>query len=487
MSRAFLVWSFIFVSSLLSNSCIKKDLYKGDKDGIPVAENSTPIYKPFIYPWGEEIVGPEAEITLLLADLPAETLSDISLSIPPLKYNKTLLFMLTQDDCKQAAFCKTWAAINGRPITWTGADRNYYYDIEQFEAGDLPPDVFSFEKTLGSTDGHGNEVRFHFTTTLAPEWDFMSANVNVHPGFKDHYFRFYMQSGLRWNNVREMLNYGTGIAFHDVKANDVSNVDELISHIQISQNIVLDSLNGRGIKFMAEPNGNKNYITAAQQHNDIQTITAQTGGLQLIPYRVDSDLTGKVVERVFAASPEVKRIVRDQMDADLHDRKAVYVGLHETDNDFAHLLLWLNEQYGKDGIDSLWFPSQEEYYEYMYYRKHCQLDLIKENNTLKIKIKFPEEKYFYYPSLTLNLPGLSLENVKSVSSNGTVTGLSYGAYKEGVSINLDCRKHLYQQASYYVDKYLSKRNIINLRDANYFVNMLKDSSQKKALVEKITN
>lgn len=175
------------------------------------------------------------------------------------------------------------------------------------------------------------------------------------------------------------------------------------------------------------------------------------------------------------------------MDADLHDRKAVYVGLHETDNDFAHLLLWLNEQYGKDGIDSLWLPSQEEYYEYMYYRKHCQLDLIKENNTLKIKIKFPEEKYFYYPSLTLNLPGLSLENVKSVSSNDTVTGLSYGAYKEGVSINLDCRKHLYQQASYYVDKYLSKRNIINLQDANYFVNMLKDSSQKKALVEKITN
>ena len=482
--------TLFFICILLSFSCVKKDLYRGDDkngNGSAVEEDPVEIYSSFIYPWAEEVVGPEAEIIISLEDIPAESLADISLSVPPLKYNKSLLFMVTQDDCKQSAFCKTWAAINGRPITWTGSDRNYYYDIEQLEAEDLPPDIFSFGKTLGSTDGHGNEVRFHFTTTLAPEWDFMSADVNVQPGFNTHYSRFYMKSGLRWNNVREMLNYGTGIAFHDVKANDISNVDELISHIQISQNIVLDSLNGRGIKFMAEPNGNKNYITAAQQHNDIQTITAQTGGLQLIPYRVDSDLTGKVVERVFAASREVKRMVTDQMDAGLHDRKAVYVGLHETDNDFAHLLLWLNEQYGKDGIDSLWFPSQEEYYEYMYYRKHCQLDLIKENNTLKIKIKFPEEKYFYYPSLTLNLPGLSLENVKSVSSNGTVTGLSYGAYKEGVSINLDCRKHLYQQASYYVDKYLSKRNIINLRDANYFVNMLKDSSQKKALVEKITN
>ncbi|MBD1432770.1 hypothetical protein H8B06_08045 [Sphingobacterium sp. DN00404] len=475
--------------TLLYCSCIKKDLYKDtDNDNTPITEEK-PIdtYRSFSYPWAEEITGPEAEITIAVDGLDPATLNDLSLSIPPLKYNKSLLFMLTQDDCKQSAFCKTWAAINGRPITSTGSDRNYYYDIEQLEADDLPPNTFALGKTLGSMDGHGKEVRFHFTTTLAPEWDFMSAAVDVNRGFDAHYFRFYMKSGLRWNNVREMLNYGTGIAFHDVKADDVSNVSELVSHLMISQDIVLDSLDGRGIKFMAEPNGNKNYLAAAQQYEDIQTLTAQAGGLQLIPYRIDSDLTGTVVERVFATTSEVKQMVINQMYAKLNDRKAVYVGLHETDNDFVQLLLWLNEQYGKDGMDSLWFPSQEEYYEYNYYRHHCDIKMVKNEGIIKINIKFPEEKHFYYPSLTLNLSGLPLENILSVTSNSSVTGLSYGTYKDGVSINFDCRKYLYDQANYYVDKYLSTRNINNLRDANYFVNMLKDTPQKDVLLEKIAN
>lgn len=477
---------FLAIFVVLFCSCIKKDLYKGE-DNDQLTEDPIEIYSSFSYPWVNEVKGPEAEITLYIDGLNTESLNTISLSIPPLKFNKSLLFMLTQDDCKHAAFCKTWAAINGRPVTWTGGERNYYYDIEQFEAGDLPPDTFSLGKTLGSTDGHGNEVRFHFTTTLAPEWDFMSADVLVIPGFNDHYSRFYMKSGLRWNNVREMINYGTGIAFHDVDADDVSNVSDLLSHFQISQNIVLDSLYGRGMKFLAEPNGNKTYITAAQQYDDIKTITAQTGGFKLVPFQVNSDLKDIVLERIFAETPEVKNLVTSQMQTDPAYREAVYVGWHETDNDFVQFMLWLNENYGKDGLDALWFPSHEEYYEYNYYRHHCQTEISKNDGSIKIKIKFPNEKYFYYPSLTLNIAGLPLENVTSVSSNDVVTGLSYGAYKNGVSINLDCRKYLYDQANYYVNKYLSKRNTTNLRDASYFVNMLKDSPQKNELMEKIAN
>ncbi|WP_367329707.1 hypothetical protein [Sphingobacterium multivorum] len=56
--------------------------------------------------------------------------------------------------------------------------KEYYYDIERLEADDLPPNSYTLGKTLGSTDGFGNEVLFHFTTTLAPEWDFMDAQTN---------------------------------------------------------------------------------------------------------------------------------------------------------------------------------------------------------------------------------------------------------------------------------------------------------------------
>src|SRR5699024_1885108 len=109
--------------------------------------------------------------------------------IPVLKYNKSWLFMLTQDDCKHAAYSTTWAAINGKPLSY-----NYYYNAEQLAAGDLPSDIFYFKKTLGSTDGTGKEIRFAFTTTLAPEWEWMDTKTDVNKGFTKNYARFDMKS-----------------------------------------------------------------------------------------------------------------------------------------------------------------------------------------------------------------------------------------------------------------------------------------------------
>ena len=74
---------------------------------------------------------------------------DINVEIPHLKYNKTWMLMLTQDDCMQAAFCRTWAAINGKPIsssipypTPTPTDQNMkhqlYFDIKHLQKRDLP-------------------------------------------------------------------------------------------------------------------------------------------------------------------------------------------------------------------------------------------------------------------------------------------------------------------------------------------------------------
>lgn len=77
-------------------------------------------------------------------------------------------------------FCRTWAAINGKPIsssipypTPTPTDQNMkhqlYFDIKHLQKGDLPPTIISANQSLGCTDGAGNEVRFAITTTLAPE------------------------------------------------------------------------------------------------------------------------------------------------------------------------------------------------------------------------------------------------------------------------------------------------------------------------------
>lgn len=472
----------------LLSSCLKKELYTGGKndDGKEVSPTDNDGNKNrYIYPFGEEKMGREAEIII-------ELQSDHSIpenpivSIPPLKYNKSLLFMLTQDDCKQSAFSMTWAAINGKPIDRSDIKRKYYYDIEHLEADDLSPNSYLLGKTLGSTDGFGHEVRFHFTSTLAPEWEFMDAPTNVRKGFTENYFRFYMKSGLRWNNVIELVNDGNAIAFHDLNTAAVNNVDSLIKHFDLAQQITKKKLNGRNIKFLAEPNGNKTYLQAALGYPEIQTMTAQTGADKLIPYQVNSSLNQKTLARVFVNhAAEVEKLVNDAVAKDVTQREAVHIGVHETDHDWAQFLLWLNNTYGKDGKDILWFPSQEEYYEYNYNRQYSVINSRIEGNKLSIKVKFPAQADFYYPALTLNIKGVLMDNIKSISANETVTGLTYGNFDKGISINLDCRGFMYEHAAQYVDRYLAKKSATNLLDAKYYINAIKDSERKKNLFTRL--
>lgn len=469
--------SFIFLVLIgilsIASSCLKHgNLYKGPSP----QEQKTPLY---IYPFAEEIQGVETEI--LLKTKENTDLSQVIATIPPLKYNKSWLFILSQDDCKHAAYCYTWAAIHGRPLT-----HQYYYDVRHYLNNDLPPDVYYLGKTLGSTDGAGNEVRFAFTTTLAAEWEYMNTRTDLAAGNQSNYYRFYMKSGLTWENVTDMVNYGTGIAFHDVNTQDVENPDSIRIHYGRAQDSILAHLSGRGCKTLAEPNGNKTYVTAAFGYSPIQVITAQAQTVKLYPFQVESDLQGQLLNRSFSNQEDIKQFIDKQLNQRKEDREAVCIGVHGTDDKWSEFLLWLNDHYGKDGDDSMWFTSLEEYYEYNYYRIHGTIKLsIVDDQTLKLKVSLPAKEYFYYPSVTLNIENLTANDLLSVSTDNMVKGLSFGKYDKGTMINIDCRKYLLEHATHFVKQYEQNPTDITKRDALYFVNQLKPSSQKEALQKRI--
>lgn len=449
------------------------------------------VYSSYSYPYKEE--NSNNAIEVIIKSDRAIKANDIIAEIPHLKYNKSLLFMFTQDDCKHAAYCRTWAAINGRPVSNSDlyptkpTRKDLYYDAAQLQAGDLPPNVIPAGNTLAYKDGLGNEIRFAITTTLFPEAKWMEAETEVIKDFTNNYHRFYMKSGLVWDNIIEMLNYGTGIAFHDVDAPDIDNPTEILQHYRIAQNIILDKLAGRGCKMLAEPNGNKNYLTAALQYPEIQTMTAQVGAKKLYPFKVTNDLKSVLLHRIIEEPDYFKNMIEKQMSLKKEDREAIHVGAHGTDNKWVQFLQWINDNYGKDGDDSIWFPSQEEYYEYNYYRIHTSINIEQlDANSLKIKLNLMGEQYFYYPSITLNLAGIAKENINSVSVNNAVTGFSYGDYANGITMNIDCRKNLLQNAIHYVELYeKEKSNKWYKSDAQYFVNMLKESEEKTELLNRI--
>lgn len=482
MKNKITIHTIAILSILLTTaSCLKeKDLYQGERD--PEGGGGAGAYTAYMYPFKSEVQNATAEITIKTNK--EINFNTVSAAIPHLKYNKSLLVMLTQDDCKHAAYSWTWAAINGKPLS-----SMYYYDAAHFHNRDLPPNVYYLNKTLGSTDGAGNEVRFHFTTTVAPEWDWMKTESIVQRGYTENFYRFFMKSGLVWDNVKEMISYDNAIAFHDVNTEDVKNPATIQEHYKIAQDIILKELEGRGCKMLAEPNGNRTYIDAAQTYAPIQTITSQVNATPIQPFNVTDDLKKTVMLRTFYEDDlgALKQEIIKQSNTKKEDRNAVYIAVHGTDTPWVETLEWLNDTYGKDGDDSVWFPSQEEYYEYNYYRIHGTTKVEKvDATTLKITVNLPSEQYFYYPSVTVNLKGIPLVDITSVSTNDAVTGFSYGSHSEGVMLNIDCRKHLYEHATHFVKQYENNKTIFSLKeDAFYFVNMLKDSPEKEELLDRL--
>ena len=165
------------IIGLVMSGCIRKlNLYQGDKDEDENKDNGKRrdviCETEFIYPFGNETADKEIEITIhLKAD---RQVGYLYTEIPTLKYNKDWLFLMTQDDCMHSAFSYTWAAIHGKPLSYI-----YYCDLAHLQNGDLPPDYYSLGKTLATTNGTGQEVRFSFGTTVAADDDLMNTQTWV--------------------------------------------------------------------------------------------------------------------------------------------------------------------------------------------------------------------------------------------------------------------------------------------------------------------
>ena len=115
---------------------------------------------------------------------------------------------------------------------------------------------------------------------------------------------------------------------------------------------------------------------------------------------------------------------------------------------------------------------------------------IKQVNThtwkLTLNLNGEDSAPFYYPSVTVNIFGLKMEDIENIESNEDVTGLSYGDHKDFFMLNIDCRKYLAEHAENFVKRYeANPSDASNKADALYFVNILKESAKKEALKKRL--
>lgn len=467
------------------SSWIKSDTIKGDQLN-------------YFYPFDQENGSVKAEI--IFKTINAITKDQIQIDVPKLKYNKSLLVMLTVDDCHPAALSRVWASIHDKPISnsvpYPTPSKNdptnvheLYYHAQQLIKGDIPPNYIRTNKTLGFTDGCKNEVRFSLVTTTYPEKESMNREIIAAPFHTASYSRFYQPSTLAWSDIAQMLNYGCGLSLHNVELTKeyATNVDLLVNHLKTAQKIVQEKLKGRSCKMLSQPDNNTAYITAAKQIPSLQTFTAQQNSTILTPLQVEGDLNQATIYRLFKTPKEILQFIQEQCKLSKEDRKAINIGVHNTNNEWILLLSTINDTYGKDGDDSVWFPSQEEYYEYNYYRIHSNLHLEQiDENTIKLVIDLKGGEHFYFPSITVNLRGIKKEDLKELTSNDCIKGFSSSNFEDGMMLNIDCRKFLVEHAEHFVEGFEKDRsNTSNKTDALYFVNQLKESTRKLELLNRI--
>lgn len=466
--------NFAICISLIS--CVK-DVYVGDNSdkeeepepSKPNEEEQIPdLSVPKTFDWNEVYI----EIPLLQN----VDVNDIQIYFPPLKYNKSFAYSYTFDDCTVMAYGKAFCTINKK---WV--DDSRYFHVDQTTTTGVIPN-----ETLAYTDGCGKERRFTFGVSIWPDMhsayidDFMNPrNKSVDKNYPH----------LVWNDVVPLIDFGCDLYFHDVNTNEDNSVNGIFKGLKSSQRITEEKL-GRKMKILARPNGNNDYITAGRQYEDIVFMTTEgitdIGVRPLVNIEFDDKIDLKKAvqyRRNTERTPSVNELISDI------DNEAVsgnYTWIH----DFSHgpadfqfildLFTTINDKYGRNGKDCIWFATLDEVYEYNYIRNNCIIEKKVSNNILTLKFSIPSSDFpnelQFHRDFSILLTGTSIQSDAKISCGNNVYGLSYA--KQGNNswlININCNKSLLDKAERYTTIYEKECSNSAKEDALYFINQLKES------------
>lgn len=415
----------------------------------------------------------------------------VSLEIPPLKYNKKMVFSYVTDD-SYSIYQYIFSAINKRLIAKEfnladGRVLSYHLgmqgnpELDRYVSGGYYPEHFA-----QCTDGAG--VKHRYATTVSAWGDklkdqYIGQDVGMHwPWTSEKEFKFY-------------FDFGFMCAYHDLIGYDIDtvNTQEEFDKCMSDTVALFREYVGRVPKLMVEPNGDHKYIRFCRGNDTVQMITAQSGDSSIrkvYPFKPDFSL-GKedvTVERLFAygndmtADNDNPQYAQDLLDIlsgfnTATDRNTIYwlIGsAHRSSHWEAVLIRKIHELYGDIGTDSLWFPTLEEFFEYWYMRENTLSVKTVTDTGVHYKMYVPKGANFFFRDLSVLISGISSLEGVSVTSGDNVYGTSFAMNDGKLLVNLDFNSLLMERVNKYVESFEADYNAeYAYDDACYFVQMLK--------------
>lgn len=408
----------------------------------------------------------------------------VTLEIPPLKYNKKMVFSYITDD-SYAIYQYIFSAINKRLIAKEfkladGRVLSYHLgmqgkpEFDQNVIGGYYPEHFA-----QCTDGAG--VKHRYATTVSAWGDklkdqYIGQDVGIHwPWTSEKEFKLY-------------FDFGFMCAYHDLIGYDINtvNTQEAFDKCMADTATLFKDYVGRVPKLMVEPNGDHKYLTFCRKNDIVQVITAQSGDktiMKAYPFTTDFTLSKMdiAIERLFAYG------TNEQYKGDLlnilsgfktaTDKNKIYwlIGsAHRSDLWESELIAKIHELYGDIGDDSLWFPTLDEFFEYWYMRTNTLSVKTITDTGVHYKMYVPKGVNFFFRDLSVLVSGISSLEGVSVVSGDNVYGTSHAVNDGKLLINLDFNPLLMERVNKYVEAFEADYNKeYAYDDAYYFVQMLK--------------
>ena len=392
----------------------------------------------------------------------------VTLEIPPLKYNKKLVFSYITDD-SYSIYNYIFAGINKRFVAYPFA--GFFHLNMPNEENGFYPDAFR-----QCTDGAGIKHRYATTVACWPD-KLKDQSIGQDVG------KFWL-----WISEKEFKffqDFGFMLGYHDIIGYNINTTDTQAKFDKCMEDTVALFKEYVGItpKILVEPNGDKKYVEFGRGNDTIQAITAQTEVDKIYPFRqnVTLDKMDVIIERLFwyGSNTEYPSDLMNKL-AEFHsisDKDNIYwlIGsAHESDKWETDFIKNIHELYGDIGDDSLWFPTLDEMYEYWYMRMNTLSVKSITSGGIHYKLYVPKRQNFFFRDLSVMLSGITSITGVSVSSSDNVYGTSAAINDGKLLVNLNFDEKLIQRAEKYVSALEAAPNAEYAYDnAIYFVQQLK--------------
>lgn len=404
--------------------------------------------------------------------------TEVTASIPDVKFNLKVPFVWTTDDAGLQDFRTAWRTLNGYPpITATEWIRG-----EKSLATALPEDgkTWSDYVPYQYSDGVGGMRRAAFSCAVMFPEDILGTL---------HQDKFNFDDAL----IMQML--GTSMNYHDiyVKSNigDPTREKDFINRFAYEAKLMQER-GGIGFKIAIEPSGSKEYTYFANKSKAVCLYIAQTAGSANGVYFSEASKAIAYWEKKddyfsFLYKPNEVLVRRfypltvDDFKADLNaaDNTILIYGSHGY---FSALDDFL--QYIQETREDVWICSTDELWEWFHLKNHTIIDsCVGDGEKVTLIMYVPNIQYHQFRELTVNLD-ITDGGTPTVSDN--VIGLSYAQNADKYTLNISLEDRWVQNAAKFVS--LSKQYPDNgcfRRDAEYLVGLLKDGEVKYSLLSEL--